>query len=296
MRKRAICPGSIGELVQGLWEEREVLVSLPIDRYSEMEVIWKEVGEKEKNTEKNTLWKSEKALQIALREWKMEHLREQIAFRRLREIPAGKGLASSTADIAALLGALARLLGKPLREEEIARIALQVEPTDGVFFSELSIFDHLQGQVRLSLPFPRHLGVVVVELPGERDTLAVDREKLRENWTRHRREVKEAFQLVERGLEERDLSLVGRGATLSGEIIQEVEKEELWERVVSISREIGAVGVNRAHTGKVFGILFDRRVYSPEEMLSRVREALKKEEVKIEVNAIISGGVRVMEL
>jgi len=44
------------------------------------------------------------------------------------------------------------------------------------------------------------------------------------------------------------------------------------------------------------GILFDRRVYTPEEMLSRVKEALKREEVKIEVNTVISGGVRVVEL
>ncbi|HOK28546.1 MAG TPA: hypothetical protein PLI21_05930, partial [Methanomassiliicoccaceae archaeon] len=67
---------------------------------------------------RNILWKNEKALEIALREWGMEHLVGQVAFRRLREIPEGKGLASSTADIAALLGALARLLGRPLREEE----------------------------------------------------------------------------------------------------------------------------------------------------------------------------------
>ena len=35
--------------MQGPCGERreEVLVSLPIDHYSEMEVIWKEVGEKE---------------------------------------------------------------------------------------------------------------------------------------------------------------------------------------------------------------------------------------------------------
>jgi len=293
LRKRAICPGSMGELVQGLREGKEVLISLPIDRYSEMEVIWQE---EERKTEKSNLWKSEKALRIALGEWRMEHLAGQITFRRLREIPSGKGLASSTADIAALLGALARFLGRPIREEEIARIALQVEPTDSVFFSELSIFDHLRGEIKLSLPLPRYLGVVVVELPGERETLAVDREKLRENWEKHRREIEEAFRLVERGLEEGDLSLVGRGATLSGQIMQEVEKEDLWDKVVSISREIGAAGVNRAHTGRAVGILFDRRVYTPEEMLSRVKEALKREEVKIEVNTVISGGVRVVEL
>ena len=233
MRKRAICPGSMGELYRDS-EGKEVLISLPIDRYSEMEVIWQEERGKEK---RNILWKSEKALEIALREWGMEHLVGQVAFRRLREIPEGKGLASSTADIAALLGALARLLGRPLREEEIARIALQVEPTDGVFFSELSVFDHLEGQVKLSLPLPRYLGVVVVELPGKRDTLTLDREKLRKNWERHRRDVEEAFYLVERGLEEGDLSLVGRGATLSGEIVQEAERRFMGEGDFSLSRD-----------------------------------------------------------
>ncbi len=193
MRKRAICPGSMGELVQGFREGKEVLISLPIDRYSEMEVIWQE--EKRGKEKRNILWKSEKALEIALREWGMEHLVGQVAFRRLREIPEGKGLASSTADIAALLGALA-------------------------------------------------------------DTLTLDREKLRKNWERHRRDVEEAFYLVERGLEEGDLSLVGRGATLSGEIVQEAEKEDLWEKVISLYREIGAVGVNRAHTGRALMQLF----------------------------------------
>ena len=136
MRKRAICPGSMGELVQGFREGKEVLISLPIDRYSEMEVIWQE--EKRGKEKRNILWKSEKALEIALREWGMEHLVGQVAFRRLREIPEGKGLASSTADLLPFRS-LARLLGRPLREEEIAEIALQVEPTDGVF-SRSSLF------------------------------------------------------------------------------------------------------------------------------------------------------------
>jgi L-threonine kinase len=279
----------MGELVQGLREGKEVLISLPIDRYSEMEVIWQD---EERKTHENNLWKSEKALRWLLRSGDGAFSGADY-FSPSTRIPPGKGLASSTADIAALLGALARFLGRSIREEEIARIALQVEPTDSVFFSELSIFDHLEGQVKLPLPLPRYLGVVVIELPGERETLAIDREKLRENWEKHRREIEEAFRLVERGLEEGDLSLVGRGATLSGQIMQEVEKEDLWDKMISISLEIGAAGVNRAHTGRALGILFDRRVYPLGEMLSRVREALKKEEVKIEVNTVISGGVRV---
>jgi len=76
LRKRASCPGSMGVLVQGFREGKEVLISLPIDRYSEMEVIWQE--EKRGKEKRNILWKSEKALEIALREWGMEHLVGQL--------------------------------------------------------------------------------------------------------------------------------------------------------------------------------------------------------------------------
>ena len=86
-----------------------------------------------------------------------------------------------------------------------------------------------------------------MELPGERDTLAVDREKLRENWTRHRREVKEAFQLVERRARRGAPFFSGARSYLEWRDYARSGKRRTWEEVVSISREIGDVGVNRAH-------------------------------------------------
>ncbi len=61
------------------------------------------------------------------------------------------------------------------------------------------------------------------------------------------------------------------------------KKKIMGEGDFSLSRD-RCCGVNRAHTGRALGIWFLTEEYAPQEMLSRVREALKGEEVKIEVN------------
>lgn len=286
---RALCPGSAGEVIQGIVEGREVLVSLTIDRYSEMEVF---LGRGEVPPR---LWKSGKALELALQHFRAEHLRGRIAFRRRRSLPEGKGFASSTADIAALLGALAKLLGKRIRGEEIAQIALAIEPTDGTFFRDWCLFDHLRGETFFSLPAPRFLGLVVVEPPEQVDTLSVDREGLRCHFERFARETEEAFRLLERGLEEGDLALVGKAATLSSALMEEYRKSTVFSLLFRALPEIGALGISRAHTGSAFGILFDLRCVPLREALRRVSEVLRGEEVALWTARAIGGGVRVME-
>lgn len=296
---RALSPGSMGELFQGYLEDAEVLVSLTIGRYSEMEVFFKkepfglwEGEENKKGVQK--LWKSARALEVALNEWGFKSLKGKISFRRRKALPEGKGFASSTADIAALLGALSRLLGRKASEEEIARIALRVEPTDSTLFSDFCVFDHISGRVVIRFPVPVYLGVVVCELPGKVETLEVDRTKLRRNWLYFAKEVRRALDMIQKGLEEGDLSLIGRAATLSGSILQEVRRERLFDLLREEMRCIGALGVNRAHTGKATGVLFDRRIYPDAEMLRRVKECLRKEKVHCWVTGAVRGGVRII--
>lgn len=288
--RRALCPGSVGELIQGLYRGREVLVSLTADRFSEITVFFGE-----KTPEEKTFWKTRKAISLALAMWGREDLEGKITFRRRSNLPLSKGFASSTADIAAALGALASLLGRRISEEEIARVALQVEPSDGTFIAPFSLFDHLRGEVLVRLPFPRHLGVVVVELPGEVETLGIDRERLRRNWERFSRETEEAFALLERALEEQDLALLGRAATTSSAIFQEIEREEVFVLLRENLREMGALGINRAHTGRAFGVLFDLRVYPLQVMEERVRRCLRGYPLSVWGTRAMTGGVRVIE-
>ena len=134
--KRAWCPGSMGELVQGTWEGKEVLISLTIDRFSEIEVDLVERVDPKSREHMQELWKSKRAMELILQEWGLSRIAGKIVFRRCRSIPEGKGYASSTADIAALIAALALLVERDLYEEDIARIALKIEPSDGIVFSK----------------------------------------------------------------------------------------------------------------------------------------------------------------
>ncbi len=294
--KRALCPGSMGELVQGVWEGKEVLISLTIDRFAEMEVNLVNTLSVPKTQDMQKLWKSKRALEIALEEWGLADLGDHIEFRRRRWIPEGKGYASSTADIAAMLAALARLMGRDLCEEDIARIALRVEPSDSTVFSQMCLFDHLRGSVLIRFPAPKNLGVVVVELPGTLDTVSVNRGFMCFKWSQYKIELSEAFENAQRGLEEGNLKLLGKAATLSSWIAQSFFPEPIFEKLVEMSSAVGGLGVNRAHTGKAFGILFDTRIYRPEEMLRRVQGCLAGEKVTLWAARVISGGARLVHL
>lgn len=294
--KHAWCPGSIGELIQGIWEGREVLISLTIDRFSEMEADLVDIVDPNSWEDMQKLWKCKRAMELILQEWGLEEISNKIVFRRRHSLPEGKGYASSTADIAALLAALALLVERGLCEEDIARIALKIEPSDGIVFSKMCIFDHLEGTILVRFPVPRYLGVIGVELPGFLDTLSVDRHMMRIQWEKHRKDLSEAFNFAQRGLEENDLSLLGRAATLSSWIAQSFLPEPIFEKLIGICSSIGGLGVNRAHTGKAFGILFDTRVYPPKEMIQRAKEALKGERIEVFYNKVVSGGIRVMNL
>lgn len=294
--KHAWCPGSIGELIQGIWEGREVLISLTIDRFSEMEADLVDIVDANSWEDMQKLWKCKRAMELILQEWGLEEISNKIVFRRRHSLPEGKGYASSTADIAALLAALALLVERDLCEEDIARIALKIEPSDGIVFSKMCIFDHLEGTILVRFPVPRYLGVIGVELPGFLDTLSVDRHMMRIQWEKHRKDLSEAFNFAQRGLEENDLSLLGRAATLSSWIAQSFLPEPIFEKLIEICSSIGGLGVNRAHTGKAFGILFDTRVYPPKEMIQRAKEALKGERIEVFYNKVVSGGIRVMNL
>ncbi len=53
------------------------------------------------------------------------------------DLPIGKGMASSTADMTAAIIAVAILNEKYLTEEEIGKILLKIEPSDGIFIRAL---------------------------------------------------------------------------------------------------------------------------------------------------------------
>lgn len=246
-------PGSCGELVQGTIDGCNFLVTCPINIYSQAIIPTDRqpgagaCGCKVQDAINKTI----------------EHLQLDIDGGSLpigleTEIPKGKGMASSSADIGAISQAVALYCGKLLTPGEIADIALSIEPTDAVFFPGVTLFDHIDGKVRRCLGVPPKISIAVFDAGGEIDTLSFNkREDLAMLNHAKAPQVRQALDFVIHGLKTGDAKLVGRGATLSALANQTILYKQHLETFINVSSRHGAVGVNVAHSGTVLGILFE---------------------------------------
>jgi len=245
-------PATCGELVQGTLDGVPCLVSCPIGRYSVAEVqSLQESGW----TVPSDAPKAVTALCAGLAHASRPEQGGQL--RLFSDLPRGRGYGSSTADVGATLYALGEALGQSFAPAEAAQLAVSVEPSDSTLFPGLTLFDHREGTFHEALGPAPPLVVVVLDPGGEVDTLAFNRldrsDALRRLAPRHR----QAFDLLREGLKRSDIQAVGAAATMSAQAHQDILFNPLLEPVLALAPEVGAVGVCRAHSGTLLGILLD---------------------------------------
>lgn len=202
----------------------------------------------------------------------------------------GKGMASSTADIAAAVAATAQAIGAEAAPDFIADIALEVEPSDGTMYPGICMFDHRRGLLRRVLGHPPPLEVIILDTGGGVDTVSFNlRPELAELNRKKEPRVREALELVTVGVKTGDPEAIGKAATISAFANQEMLPQPMLEGVARLAREVGAVGVNVAHSGALIGILFDPRRTTALEAESFVRRRLP--DVGLKRAMVIGGGV-----
>ncbi len=251
-RGSASAPGTCGELAQGMLDGVLCMVTCPIDMYSTVTVelsrgngrIMAPPG----------IPKARCAVRATLDYLGAEGMDAQLSLDSC--LPRGKGMASSTADVSAAIVATAAAMGRELSPKQIAEIALGVEPSDGVMFPDVAVFDHRQGRVARSLGPPPPMRVLILDFGGSVDTLEFNRSDRDEALKSLGPRMKEAVSLIEDGILRGDPLRIGRGATVSAQANQQVLFNPHLEPVLELSREVGAVGVNVAHSGTVIGLLF----------------------------------------
>jgi L-threonine kinase len=175
-------------------------------------------------------------------------------------LPQGKGMASSSADISAACQAAALTAGRRLTADDIADIALAIEPTDGIFYPGIVMFDHIRGRTRRHLGDPPPMSILIFDAGGRVDTLEFNRRSdLAALNAAKEREIRQAVDLLSRGLAAGDCALIGRAATISALANQAILAKPSLPAVAAIAARHGAVGVNTAHSGTVIGVLFPGR-------------------------------------
>jgi L-threonine kinase len=173
-------------------------------------------------------------------------------------LPPGKGMGSSSADVCAAIVATALACGQNLEYQEIARLAVAIEPTNSTFFPGLALFDHLGARFHQLLGQPPAMAILAVDCGGEVDTLAFNcRPDLRPLRQQNAALTRRALRLVTLGLRQGNPQLIARGATLSARANQRILPLPFFDMLVGWALDRGAWGVNVAHSGTVVGIFFD---------------------------------------
>lgn len=293
MRIQASCPASCGELLQGNIHGGEKLISYSINLFSTVTLI-EEGLSSEDLREKHK--KSYRMLEKVFKYYGYDkgdyrHLSLKID----STIPIAKGMASSTADLVATAIATAKYIGKSITEEEIAKLCVEIEPTDSTVFSEITLFDHIKGKFYKKYGSFPDCKVMLLEGREIIDTLdfhRIDRSHLlKEN----ERKIDGAFLHFEKGMKESNLKELGKAATISSFANQRIlPKEGLYE-IFEISQGFGAYGINVAHSGSVVGILYHERDCDWEGL----EDSLKKKDfikryLSITSYKIIPGGGRIL--
>lgn len=267
MKSYGICPASCGEFVQGILDREEYLSSYAINMFSIATL-----EEKQENINLGPQ-KSRKAIEKVFERFNIP-LREckNISLNINSNIPIGKGMASSTADIGATIKATLSMLNKDLGDEEISCIASEIEPTDSILLYKNSIFNPVNGQVKKYLSTLNNGRVIILE-PDEILETSIIRSN--PNYLDIKLEnkaiINKSFNLLEEGLREQDLKLIGKACTLSSLANENIHKKPHLNKIIEISNKMGAYGVNIAHSGTVIGILIDNKM-DHERIINHLKE------------------------
>lgn len=296
MRATVRAPGSCGELVQGLIGGVLCHVTCPVALYSTV-TVQLEAASSPVRAPADRL-KTARAVEITLKYLGMDRLGATVTVSS--ELPVGKGMASSTADVAAAIAATGLALGVTLTPEQVARLAVQVEPSDGTMFPGIALFNHLRAAVGEPLGKPPPLRALVLDFGGTVDTVEFNRLDRAALLRELSPAAERAAELVRLGLAEGDPALIGQAATLSAIAHQRVLFKPQLPAALDFARQVGAVGVNVAHSGAVIGVLLDgvQAAREAEEsaggLLHAARRAFPKAEAAF-LTDVVSGGLHLVD-
>lgn len=240
-------PGSCGEFIQGYAEGSSLMVACPINRYSYAKI--------ERGISIHSLPdKAEAACRKCLKYLRIsnDHFNIQLS----SEIPKGKGLASSTADISSTVQAIALINGRVLTEEEIADLAISVEPSDATFFKGMVQFDYRNGRLLKRLGMCPPMQILIYDCGGEIDTMQFNsRKDLVELQKMNEPEIQKALDLFKMGIEKQSLDWIGQAASISAFANQKILYKKQLEPFYQIGMALGGKGVICAHSGTVLGLI-----------------------------------------
>ncbi|MFH1540928.1 MAG: hypothetical protein ABID79_03635 [Elusimicrobiota bacterium] len=189
-------PGSCGELAQGMLDGNYFHITCPINLFSYISVK----SSKKVETLPNK-WKSRKAAEKTL---KFLGERKNLKIQIDSQLPTCCGMASSTADIVGVCLGVAKLLEKQISDDNISEVALSIEPSDGIMFKGIVLFDHRKGELKEYLGSPPKIKILVIDLGIRENTIRFNKMNFSKEHLYNGKKIEKAVELIKKGIKEKN--------------------------------------------------------------------------------------------
>lgn len=188
------------------------------------------------------------------------------------ELPEGKGLASSSADLVATAYAISKATGISINAELIAKLISEIEPSDGIMYEGIVSFYYKELKLIKSIGRLNNLLVVAIDEGGQIDTLEYNK---REKICKLEDAISYEFMLnsITNAIKSKNLKMLGDISTQSAIMNQRYNPKKFLDKCIELCTTINGLGVTIAHSGTFLGILLDNN--NPEFIFQR-KECIKK--------------------
>lgn len=283
----ACCPASCGELIQGLINGSEKLISCPIDWYSTVEV---KQGTAHQFDERPLM---RQAVKAALKHLQIDgSWHQKLSLRFDSTIPVAKGMASSTADIAATAVATARHFEQELSSQALAQICTSLEPSDSTFLHQLSLFDHNRGEIHQQFEWVPDLDVLIFESPTQLNTADYHQMPRKQKLKENEPQLSDAIHLFEQAIQTQCVTSFGQACTLSAIASQHILAKPGFEQFQFLIEKFDLPGMVVAHSGTVVGLLCRPQQHDCDAILAAAyHSVLQAHYPTRHVKKMISGGI-----
>lgn len=252
-----------GEILQGVFEEgegelRRGLVTLPCKMFTSHSRFALVPGSRSVTVSPAWRMKARRAAELTLQCCGMADSGGHLTISS--NIPVGWGFGSSTSDVTSAIRAVADAVDGTLTPKVIAEIAVKAEiASDSIMYDGSAIlFAHRDGVIieNFGAPLPslEVIGINTDTSGNGVDTLATN--PPRYTWS----EIgifRTLRGLMRRAVQLQDARLLSQVASTSARVNQKYLSKPLFDKLDRLTEDIGALGLQVAHSGTILGMLFD---------------------------------------
>ncbi len=270
---QGICNGSFGEILQGfLPGNKKFLVNVKIRNASYVTVTVTSCQySNEKEAQYAESYRNYSKSYKIVRNILADLGRHDDCYLEVHsDIPIGKGLSSSTADMIASVRGLSAAVSIAVKPDYVARMVTEIEPNDGLHYVGTSAYHHTMGELIANFDYTPPLHILGIDLGGEVDTVQFN--KIQLTWTEEEMEhYQNLLKEIQKTYGGRDLVRICQIATESARLWQKVRYKPELDRVLNVMEDTEALGVLNTHSGTYLGLLYPDSRTDLDELFTCVR-------------------------